>query len=327
MNCGGDVILDLVEISADNGGPFPDQAEVLARQVGHAPQEIVFSEDFASGLGAWTIVDGGSGSGPAATWTTANPGGRSPGLTAPFAIADSDELGANYSMDEQLISPLLDLSSYVGATLQFNHDFNYYSGGQAERGDVDVRSSATGDWVTVARYEGSDADGFVSVDITPYAAGQSDLQIRFHYYNAVYEWWWAIDDVVIVGAKEYECGGPFFTEYGSGCAGSAGYEPRLSASGVASPGELIQLQVSNGLPESDGELFVSLRPDTTSLCERLQTPLSGPYPLALDANGDGMLQVMVPPGAQPGRRVYLQWTGEDPQPPLAKSNGLEIFVQ
>jgi V8-like Glu-specific endopeptidase len=327
VTCGGNVVLDMVEISADNGGPFDDQPGFLVQQIGKAPQEVVFSDDFSAGLEAWTVIHGGTGSGPAATWTTTNPGDRSLSLTAPFAIADSDELGSGYNMDEELISPEVDLGDYVEATVQFKHDFHYYSGSGDEIADVDVRSSVTSGWVNVKRFQNGDASGFVSLDITPYAAGQSDVQVRFHYYNARYDWWWAVDDVVIVGGSDYLCGGPFFTEYGSGCEGSAGYEPHLSASGEARAGEPIMLQVDGGLPGSDGEFFVSLRPDTTSLCERILDPVTGPFPLALDGSGGGSLQVVVPVNAPPGKRVYVQWTGQDPQPPLAKSNGLEIFVQ
>ena len=31
----------------------------------------------------------------------------------------------------------------------------------------------------------------------PTAAGQSDVQIRFHHYNASYDWWWEVDDVFV----------------------------------------------------------------------------------------------------------------------------------
>ena len=29
----------------------------------------------------------------------------------------------------------------------------------------------------------------------PQAAGQSAVQVRFHYYDASYEWWWEVDNV------------------------------------------------------------------------------------------------------------------------------------
>ncbi len=35
----------------------------------------------------------------------------------------------------------------------------------------------------------------------PSAAGEPDARVRFHYYNANFEWWWQVDDV-IVGTRD-----------------------------------------------------------------------------------------------------------------------------
>ncbi len=96
------------------------------------------------------------------------------GLTAPYAMVDSDNLGIDFEMDEQLISPVIDATGFVSLSLNFNHDFRWYSGGNPEEANVDVRSSATaGVWVNVVNYSGASASGAVSIDITDYAA--SDL--------------------------------------------------------------------------------------------------------------------------------------------------------
>ncbi len=325
--CGETVILDLVDLVADNGGPFPDQSEFASHEVGHQSWETLFFEDFAAGLDAWTVVDGGTGSGPAATWTTSNPGGRDLSLASPFAIADSDAHGTDDPMDEELISPEIDASGFQLVTLQFSHDFNYYSGGPDEQADVDVRSSLTGDWVRVANYQDADASGVVTLDITSYAAGQSDLQVRFHYYDSQYDWWWAVDDVYLLGSQGHVCRGPFFTEYGAGCAGSSGYTPSLSAAGEATPGGSIELRIIDGLPGSTGELFVSTVADTSGGCDLIAPPLVGPFALDLDGAGEGVLNLAVPDRAPADLRVYVQWTGADPLPPESKSNGLEVYLQ
>ena len=31
----------------------------------------------------------------------------------------------------------------------------------------------------------------------PQAAGKAQVQVRFHYYDASYEWWWEVDNVLI----------------------------------------------------------------------------------------------------------------------------------
>ena len=132
-------------------------------------------------------------------WSFNNPGSRAnlTGGTGNFAIADSDNAGAGVSMNTELRTPVLDLSMQTQVTLTFKTDFRYYSGGQAEVADVDVSlNGAAGPWTNVWRktadYRGPKTE---TVDLTALAAGQSNVMIRFHYYNAVYEWWWQVDDV------------------------------------------------------------------------------------------------------------------------------------
>ncbi len=210
--CGGALDLDLINLTADNGGPFPDQLGFFQAAVGEVVYTTLFLEDFSGTFpGDWTVVDGGTNPDPPVvgqTWTTeATDNSGSVGLTAPFAIADSDGLGnGGFIMDEQLISPIVDCTGFSQVELQFAHVFHYYSGGGDEQGDVDVRSSATGGiWVNVANFSGGDASGTVRLDITSQAEGQSDVQIRFHYYQADYDWYWAVDDVVIQGNNGLVC--------------------------------------------------------------------------------------------------------------------------
>ena len=203
--CGSVVSFDLTNLQASNGGPFSDALEIVTGALGEEPLTTLFFDDFSAAPGGWTTVNGGTGAGPASTWTAANPGLRSL-LTAPFYICDSDELGTGFNMNEELISPVDDCTGFISVQLQFAHDFNWYSGGLDEQCDVDVRSSATGGaWVNVVKFQDADASGTVSVDISAQAAGQADVQLRFHYYNAQFEWWWAVDDVFLLGSNGFDC--------------------------------------------------------------------------------------------------------------------------
>ncbi len=205
--CGGEVSLDLVDVAATNiVDPLGDFPGVMAETVGGDVYTNLMTVDFSSGIPAgWTVVDGGTGTNAARTWTTANPGNRSVGLTPPFVIADSDNLGSGQSMDEQLISPVLAVpAGFDGIEVAFAHNFRYYDSGQPEKGDVDVRSAATaGAWTNKARYTAS-TSGLVALDVTAEAAGQADFQVRFHYYDAIWEWWWAVDDIAVRGVSA-EC--------------------------------------------------------------------------------------------------------------------------
>jgi hypothetical protein len=162
------------------------------------------NESFSAGIPAtWTIVDGGSGGGAAATWTTANPGARaiSAPLSAPVAIVDSDNAGnTGATQDEELITPAMDLSTATTVTLQFDQYFRWYVNGLVEVADVDVRSSITGGaWVNILRQQGAASPNpdHKTLDITAQAAGAANVQVRFHYYNARFEWYWMIDNVKV----------------------------------------------------------------------------------------------------------------------------------
>ena len=74
----------------------------------------------------------------------------------------------------------------------------WFNGEMDEKADVEVRSSATaGTWTQVLRFQGADASGTEQADLS--AFGANDLQLRFRYFDAEWEWWWAIDRVELVG--------------------------------------------------------------------------------------------------------------------------------
>jgi len=163
----------------------------------------LFSDDFSSGLGQWTIVNGGTSS-HTWTWSPSSPCTRSIGspFVAPWAIADSDCAGPTPIMDEQMISPVLNGTGCTQVTLQFSNQFYYYPGGLSEKADVDVTNNGGATWINKLRMQGG-SDGYPTantktVDITAEAAGFPAFQIRFHYWDAQWEWWWAVDNVKVL---------------------------------------------------------------------------------------------------------------------------------
>jgi hypothetical protein len=75
--------------------------------------------------------------------------------------------------------------------------------------DVDVSvNGAAGPWTNVWKrtddYRGPRTE---VVDLTTLAAGRSNVMIRFHYYNANFDWWWEIDDVVVESNCSPQAGG------------------------------------------------------------------------------------------------------------------------
>jgi len=200
LACGSLVSFGLAIQSAEG-----NWAGAFTRSVGatSAGGGTALDEHFTAGIPAtWTIVDGGTGGGAASTWTTANPGARtfaSP-LVSPVAIVDSDNATNSATQDEQLITPVMNLATATTVTLSFDQFFRWFSSGQAERGDVDVRSSLTGGlWVNVFRNQSASSPNpdHKVLDITAQAAGASDVQVRFHYYQASFEWWWQLDNILV----------------------------------------------------------------------------------------------------------------------------------
>jgi hypothetical protein len=145
----------------------------------------------------WSVINNVGSIG----WLFNDPRGRGnlTGGTGNFAIADSDAAGVGVSMDTELRTPVFDLSTQSQVTLTFKTDFHYFSGSQAEVADVDVSvNGASGPWTNVWRktadYRGPKTE---VVNLTSLAAQQANVMLRFHYYNAVYEYWWEVDEVQI----------------------------------------------------------------------------------------------------------------------------------
>jgi len=163
---------------------------------------VVLDEDFSEGIpNDWEVVinEGDEG------WRDDDPGGRyededwAPwgNIVPPFAIADSDWAG-EVDMDTELITPSLDLTGLSRARLSFDHKFVYYDEGGDERGRVDISLDGGSTWTNLVTYQGEDLVGRVVLDISS-AAGQSNVKIRFHYANAYYDWFWAVDNVSVYG--------------------------------------------------------------------------------------------------------------------------------
>lgn len=151
-------------------------------------------EQFEGGAtpNGWTIKDN---AGTGGVWSFNNPGGRTnlTGGTGGFAIIDSDDAGS-IAIDTEMISPTVNYTGSATATLEFDTDFNSWT---SEVADVDVSNDGGTTWTNVWKKTGADYRGphHELLDITALAAGQSNVKVRFHYYNASFEYWWEVDNV------------------------------------------------------------------------------------------------------------------------------------
>ncbi len=170
--------------------------------------EALFHESFDNCAlpQGWTlndIVNPGSG------WQFDDPGGRNnlTGGMGCFAVSDSDNAG-EVDVDTELITPAIDCSALTEVSLSFKYDFDTYEG--LDIADADVSNDGGVTWTNVWQRAGQDDKGPMTAqtDISEYAAGQSDVRIRFHHHNAFYEVWWEIDDVRVYDSATVPCKAP-----------------------------------------------------------------------------------------------------------------------
>ena len=162
----------------------------------HPATTVYYTENFDNGIPAtWTIIDiAGTG----AVWQGVTDYGGETLDGTPFAMADSDAAG-QIDMDTELESGVINISNNgLPVYLGFDHYFQYYSSGGNEKGDVEVYDGTN--WVLLARYEGQtygswNSPAHESFEVTSYL--NPNFKVRFHYYDANYDWFWAVDNVTL----------------------------------------------------------------------------------------------------------------------------------
>lgn len=160
-------------------------------------QSLPYSENFDYGLGCFSIADSGTSND---TWMQVQSYNGSDFDGTGFMFVNSDAAGS-VDMEEYLTSPAIDASGITGQlVLEFDQYFEVWS---SEDADVEVWDGTQ--WVTVLAQTGSTIGSFASpnhqsINLTSYA--NDSLQVRFHYYDANYEYYWAIDNFEVM---EVQC--------------------------------------------------------------------------------------------------------------------------
>ncbi|MGB0978041.1 MAG: PKD domain-containing protein [Croceimicrobium sp.] len=154
---------------------------------------LPYTENFDLGAGCFTIVDGGTSTD---TWRPAPSGGGTSGGDldgTPHMEVDSDDAGSGETLDEMLVSPLIDASGLSGSlVLEFDQ---YYNNIGSDSIAVQVHDGSN--WNTVYSAS-SDVGAFNNpdhqyIDITTYA--NASLQVRMVYRdNGSWAWWWIVDN-------------------------------------------------------------------------------------------------------------------------------------
>lgn len=173
-----------------------DNADEVSREetfIVSSESSILLDEDFNDEFpGDWEIIAGGSTN---HTWTRVETRWPDNSLDGThFMIADSDAAGMGQLMNEQLITPKINIPDPQGKLmLSFEHFYRHFG---SSSGKVQVYDGA--EWLVVNTFNEStgswDSPAVEEIDITEHA--NEELQVSFHY-EAGWDWFWAIDNVKI----------------------------------------------------------------------------------------------------------------------------------
>lgn len=154
--------------------------------VGAAGEVFGFFDDFNDeDISNWTITNDGTG----LPWDV----GTVRTLSSPGLYCDSDAQGSGNTQDTWAISPMIDLSSKTNVKLAYWMYYYKYSS------DVDASVNYRingGSWNEIDNYTGVTNQGNKEYDLTEELAGQSNVQIGFHYASS-WGYYWLIDDVLL----------------------------------------------------------------------------------------------------------------------------------
>ena len=169
---------------------------------------ILLSENFNSGLDAFTVVNTGASS--IYNWAVVAPGslGDQPFLTGDgsnYAAVDGD-LAGTVTLISSLISPSFSTVGYSTVSLAYNEFYNSYSGDNNVEVDYSTDGGTT--WSTVLNeigagdynYTWSVGSPNIVTSLPAGALGQSNVMLRW-YYNSFFGNQWAIDNVVVTATN------------------------------------------------------------------------------------------------------------------------------
>jgi agmatine/peptidylarginine deiminase len=183
---------NLVELAGAPAGP------------GSGGTRDLFTDDFedAGSWADWTVTTG-PGTHTCGDWARASSSSqRPPNSSGYYALTDSDACGSGSYTSTDLISPGIDCSAsdVVSVTLEYDLYYRNYNGDDAS---VEVYDGA--DWHVVWTDPDSSVQARHSWDVTEFAAGNPDFQVRFNYQNASYDYWFAVDNVSLTGGIGNAC--------------------------------------------------------------------------------------------------------------------------
>ncbi len=184
---------------ACNGGNEDSNLVAVSQTVGGGT-ETLLDDDFetAGDWSTWTVTTG-PGPHTCGDWARSNSATqRPPNSAGYYALTDSDACGSGSQTSTVLTSKVLDAGGAISLTLDYDIYYRHYTGDDST---VEVYDGAS--WVTIWSDSDANEQEHRSWNLTAYA--NSDFQVRFSYQNASYDWWFAVDNVVVTAELPVSC--------------------------------------------------------------------------------------------------------------------------
>jgi agmatine/peptidylarginine deiminase len=182
---------------AANGVEDPNLVELAGSPSGSGSSpEVLFEADFERNpdWSDWSVTVG-PGPHTCGEWDRVRTDPQQPpSSTGYYALADSNACGPGSQTSTVLTSPAIDASlpGVVAVTLQYDVYYRYYNGDDAT---VEIFDGST--WQTIWTAPTGTAQGRYTQDVSAYAVGNPAFRVRFSYQNAAYDYWFAVDNVVV----------------------------------------------------------------------------------------------------------------------------------
>jgi len=159
--------------------------------------DLFFFDDFENGDGNWEVVNNG---GDGLWMIYGEPYPNAYNMPEPSAgnvmSADSDEAGSGSTTDTELIlAAPLNCAGVSAVYLEFDNSYNAISA--EDFGYIYVSGNNGANWNLVMTYNATDVLNHEVIDISDYAANQSQVLVKFHSVQPGWDWWWTIDNVCI----------------------------------------------------------------------------------------------------------------------------------
>jgi hypothetical protein len=173
---------------------------------------------FSPTVGKWTRGNTTYSDGSWRLWDTDGPAlGSEPaniaGMDDKYIISDSDLSGAGVLLDEEMLSPEVDCTDLMKVRLNFNKNYRVYDDpDHTQTAEVDIRSldPATGwsGWVNLLHLDimsvpaGLDPPELTDPEMFDLSAYDGKkIQLKFHFYDAEYDYWFAVDKIRVSGVR------------------------------------------------------------------------------------------------------------------------------